>query len=163
MRRLLLVVGLVLFSLVLLTSLSWAQGWGVGIKAPPLHVFASIGLTEGFSLEGGFTEITIVPAEIIGRPLGVYIGGRGHLFEEFELGALPWPLQGFGAGGVFFAPVAVRARSEYLFGLHGSVGIESSITETPFTLLVEASYGITIFEGILYGRPSLMLGVRLGF
>ena len=123
---------LVVISLSLSSNLTWAQDWGVGFKVPPVHVFVMMDIGETFSVEGGFREMGgIRPIPGVGRPLGIYINVRGHLFEEFELAPFPWPLQGFGAGGLIGAPV----EDEFLFGFQGSLGVESNIPEVPFTLL----------------------------
>ena len=151
---------MVLVVILLPSNLIWAQDWGVGFKVLPVHIFVMMDVGENFSLEGGFREMGgIRPILGVGRPLGIYLNLRGHLFEDFELAPFPWPLQGFGAGGLIGAPV----EGEFLFGFQGSLGVESNIPEVPFTLLVEIGYGITIFRGILHGVPSITIGMRLDF
>jgi len=139
-----------------------AQNWGVGVKIPPLHVFGSLKLSETFDVEGGFKEITLVPATIIGRPLGVYLVGKLYM-KGFELEALPWPLRPFGSGGVFFAPVSMRDGATYLMGAQGSVGLECGIKDSPFTILGELGYGVTSLNNIFYGGAVADVGVRLSF
>lgn len=130
--------------------------WGIGVKFPPLAVFASLNMDKSFSTEAGLVQMpTYFVPGVLYPVLGAYLNVRFHL-KEMEFEPLPChSLRPYIVIGLFTAPTP---RTGTLMGGQGYVGMECSFLKTPFTAFAEAGFQVATVENVLVGGPDLNIG-----